>query len=155
MALAQRMQNKTGQYIYCVMGDGELDEGNVWESAMLVAKYNLNHVIGIVDRNNIQIDGPTEHVMPLEDLVGKWESFGWHVIEIDGNNIEAVIDACSMARAVVERPSVIISHTIPGKGVDFMEYDYHWHGIAPNHDQAKIALKRLRTLDGKIVSEHE
>jgi transketolase len=137
------------------MGDGELDEGNVWEAAMLASKYRLHNIIGIIDRNNIQIDGPTEAVMPLEDLKAKWEAFGWHVIEIDGNNIEAVIDACAMGRAVVEKPVMIIAHTVPGKGVDFMEYDYHWHGSPPNHEQAKKALAELRTLGGKIRSEHE
>lgn len=155
MALAMRMDNQHHRWIYCIMGDGELDEGNIWEAAMLAGKYKLNNIIGIVDRNNIQIDGPTETVMPLEDLKGKWESFGWHVIEIDGNNIEAVIDACAMGRAVVDKPVVIIAYTIPGKGVDFMEYDFHWHGMPPNHEQAVKALHELRTLQGRIRSEHE
>jgi len=155
MALAMRMNNIHHRWVYVVLGDGELDEGNIWEAAMLTSKYNLNNVIGIIDRNNIQIDGPTESVMPLDDLKAKWVSFGWHVIEIDGNNIEAVIDACAMARAVVERPVMIIAHTIPGKGVDFMEYDFHWHGSPPNAEQAKKALGELRTLQGKIRSEHE
>lgn len=156
MSLAMRMngeQNK--RWIYCVMGDGELNEGNVWEAVMLAAKYKLYNIIGIIDRNNIQIDGSTEDVMPLEDLRAKWESFGWHVQEIDGHNIESVIDACSMARAITEKPSVIIAHTIPGKGVPFMEYDFHWHGAPPNSEQAKEALKKLRSLDGRIRGEHE
>ena len=93
--------------------------------------------------------------MPLEDLRGKWESFGWHVQEIDGHNVESIIDAYSMARAIIEKPSVIIAHTIPGKGVPFMEYDYHWHGAPPNSEQAKEALKKLRSLNGKISGEHE
>lgn len=155
MALAMRMNKQLHRWVYVVMGDGELNEGNIWEAAMLAGKEKLNNIIGIIDRNNIQIDGPTEHVMPLEDLRGKWESFGWHVIDIDGNDIEAVIDACAMGRAIVEKPIMIIAHTIPGKGVDFMEYDFHWHGAPPNHEQAKIALKELRTLKGKIRSEHE
>lgn len=155
MALAMRMNDVHHRWVYVVLGDGELDEGNIWEAAMLTSKYNLNNVIGIIDRNNIQIDGPTESVMPLDDLKAKWLSFGWHVIEIDGNNIEAVIDACAMARAVIERPVMIIAHTIPGKGVDFMEYDFHWHGSPPNAEQAKKALGELRTLQGKIRSEHE
>jgi transketolase len=155
MALAMRMNKDHHRWIYTVMGDGEQDEGNVWEAAMLAGKYKLNNIIAITDRNNIQIDGPTESVMPLEDLRGKWEAFGWHVIEIDGNNIEAVIDACAMGRAVVEKPVMIIAHTIPGKGVDFMEYDFHWHGMPPNHEQAVQALKEIRTLQGKIRSEHE
>ncbi len=155
MALAMRMDKDLHRWVYVVMGDGELDEGNVWEAAMLAAKYKLNNIIGIIDRNNIQIDGPTEVVMPLEDLRAKWEGFGWHVIEIDGNNIEAFIDACAMGRAVVEKPAMIIAHTVPGKGVDFMEYDFHWHGAPPNHEQAKKALHELRTLQGKIRGEHE
>ncbi len=155
MALGLRMNKQNHRWVYVVMGDGELDEGNVWEAAMLAGKYKLNNIIAIVDRNNIQIDGPTETVMPLEDLRGKWEAFGWHVIEIDGNNIEAVIDATAMARAIQEKPVMIIAHTIPGKGVDFMEYNFQWHGSPPNHEQAIIALHELRTLGGKIKSEHE
>lgn len=155
MALALKMNKDLHRSIYVVMGDGELDEGNIWEGAMLSGKYKLNNIVGIVDRNNIQIDGPTESVMPLEDLHAKWQSFGWHVLEIDGHNIEEIIDACSLARAIVEKPVVIIARTIPGKGVDFMEYDFKWHGAPPNHEQAKQALHDLRTLKGKIRSEHE
>ena len=155
MALALRMDQQQHRWIYVVMGDGELDEGNIWEAAMLAGKYKLNNVIALIDRNNIQIDGPTESVMPLEDLKGKWEAFGWHVLDINGNDIEAVIDACAMAKAIVEKPTMIIAHTIPGKGVDFMEYDFHWHGAPPNHEQAKKALHELRTLGGKIRGEHE
>lgn len=153
IALAMRMNKQQHRWVYVTVGDGELDEGNNWEAIMLASKYRLNNIVAIVDRNNIQIDGPTEVVMPLEDLKAKWEAFGWHVIEIDGNNIEAVIDACEMAHAIVEKPVCIIAHTVPGKGVDFMEYDFHWHGAPPNHEQAKIALKELRTLAGKIKSE--
>lgn len=155
MALAMRMDGITKRWVYVVMGDGEINEGNVWEAAMLGGKYKLNNVIGIIDRNNIQIDGPTEQVMPLEDLKGKWESFGWHVLEVNGNDIEAVIDVLRMAKTIVEKPVMIIAYTIPGKGVDFMESDFHWHGAPPNHEQAKIALHELRTLGGKIRSEHE
>jgi transketolase len=150
-----RMEEMHHRWVYCVMGDGELDEGNIWEGAMFAGKNKLHNLIGIIDRNNIQIDGMTENVMPLEDLKLKWESFGWHVVEVDGHNIESIIDACSMARAIVEKPSVIIAHTIPGKGVDFMEYDFHWHGAPPNSQQAKEALQKLRSLDGKIRGEHE
>ncbi len=165
MSLAMRMNGETHRWVYVVMGDGEINEGNVWEAAMLAGKYKLNNIIAIIDRNNIQIDGPTEEVMPLEDLKDKWEAFGWHVMDIDGNNIEAVIDACAMGRAIVEKPVMIIAHTIPGKGVEFMEYDFRWHGAPPGgiepegappkEDQAKLALKELRTLRGKIRSEHE
>lgn len=155
VALALRLNKQLQRWVYVVLGDGELDEGNSWEAAMLASKYELHNIIGIIDRNNIQIDGPTESVMPLEDLRAKWEAFGWHVLEINGNDIEAVIDACAMARAIVEKPVMIIAHNIPGKGVDFMEYDFHWHGVPPNHQQAMAALKELRTLQGKIRSEHE
>jgi transketolase len=155
MALALQMNKDTHRWVYAVMSDGEQNEGNTWEAAMFAAKYKLSNLIAITDRNNIQIDGLTEDVMPLEDLKAKWEAFGWHVQEIDGNNIEAVIDATAMARAVTEKPSMILAHTVPGKGVDFMEYDFHWHGTPPNHEQAVKALKELRTLRGKIRSEHE
>jgi transketolase len=155
MALALRMNKQQHRWVYVVMGDGEQDEGNVWEAAMLAGKYKLHNVVAITDRNNIQIDGPTESVMPLEDFKAKWEAFGWHVLEIDGNDIEAVIDACAMGRAIVEKPTMIVAHTIPGKGVDFMEYDFAWHGKPPDHEQAVKALHELRTLGGKIRSEHE
>jgi transketolase len=155
IALAMRMDAIKHRYVYVVMGDGELDEGNIWEAAMLAGKEKLHNIIGIIDRNNIQIDGPTELVMPLEDLRGKWEAFGWHVLEIDGNDIDAVIDACAMGRAITDKPVMIIAYTIPGKGVDFMEGDFHWHGMPPNHEQAVEALKELRTLGGRIRSEHE
>jgi transketolase len=163
IALAMRMNQETHRWIYVVTGDGELNEGNVWEAAMLAAKYRLNNIIAIIDRNYIQIDGNTEDVMPLGDLKAKWESFGWYVIEIDGNNIEAIIDACAMGRAVGDKPIAIIAHTIPGKGVDFMEYDFRWHGMPPGlndvpgdppkENQTEVALKELRTLRGKIKSE--
>jgi transketolase len=151
--------------VYCVTGDGELDEGNIWEAVMFAATKKLTNLTVIVDRNNIQIDGPTEKVMPLDSLSAKWAAFGWHVIEIDGHNMDAIINACQLAKAVVERPVVIIAHTIPGKGVDYMEYDYHWHGNPPGTlelpgdppkaDQARIALHELRTLGGRIRGEHE
>jgi len=151
------------RWVYVVLGDGELNEGNIWEAAMFAGKNKLSQLIGIIDRNNIQIDGNTEDVMPLEDLKGKWESFGWHVIEIDGHNIESIIDAASMGRAITNRPTMIIAHTVPGKGVDFMEYDYRWHGMPPGlndvsgapakADQARIAIEKLRTLNGKITHE--
>lgn len=155
MALGLRLNNSHHRWVYVVMSDGEQNEGNTWEGAMLAAKYQLNNIIAITDRNNIQIDGPTETVMPLEDLKDKWEAFGWHVIEIDGHNMEAIIDACAMGRAITEKPIMILAHTIPGKGVDFMEYDFHWHGAPPNHEQAVEAIKEIRTLQGRIRSEHE
>lgn len=156
ISLAMRMDGQDKKRrVYVIMGDGEQDEGNVWEAAMLAGKYELSNIVAFTDRNNIQIDGPTEKVMPLEDLKGKWEAFGWHVVEIDGHNMEAIIDACNMAKAVENKPVMVIAHTIPGKGVDFMEYDFTWHGKPPDHEQAKKALHELRTLGGKIKGEHE
>ena len=151
----QYIDNQRHRWVYVVTGDGELDEGNIWESVMFASKYKLAQLIVFVDRNNIQIDGPTEHVMPLEDLADKWRSFGWHVQEIDGHNIESILDAVGMAKAIENRPSVIITHTIPGKNVEFMEYDYKWHGVPPNSEQAKQALRELRTMGGKIRAEYE
>lgn len=146
----QYLDKNPHRFVYVVAGDGELNEGNIWEAAMFAGKYKLSQLVLFIDRNNIQIDGTTDDVMPLGDLAGKFDSFGWHVQEIDGHNIESVIDAASMARANTMKPSAVIAHTIPGKGVDFMEYDYKWHGMPPNKDQAKEALEMLRTLGGKI-----
>ena len=139
----QYLDSNKHRFVYVVMGDGELDEGNVWEAAMFSGKYKLSQLVAFIDRNNIQIDGNTEDVMPLEDLRAKWQSFGWHVIEIDGHNIQSIIDAVNMAKAITNRPCVIIAYTIAGKGVDFMEYDYNWHGKAPNTEQAAAALHSL------------
>jgi transketolase len=154
MALAARI-NKERHRIYCVMSDGEQQEGQTWEAAMFAGKEKLHNLTAIMDRNNIQIDGPTERIMPLEPIKDKYEAFNWHVIEVDGHNMREIIDALEQAKAIVEKPTLILAHTIPGKGVDFMEYDYHWHGKPPTADEAKIALKELRTLGGKIRSEHE
>ncbi len=157
MALAERIDsgNRSDKYFYCLLGDGELNEGNNWEAVMLGAKERLHNIIAIVDRNNIQIDGYTEDIMPLDDLVKKFESFNWHVQEVDGQNFEMVDSAIMKAKAVYEKPSVIIARTIPGKGVKDFERDFKWHGIPPNKEQADMALKELRTLGGKIKSEHQ
>ncbi len=154
MALAAKLDNKK-YHVYCIASDGEQEEGNTWEAIMFAAKYKVNNLTLVIDRNNIQIDGFTENIMPLESLKAKYEAFNWEVLEVDGNNIRAFVDAIRQARAVFEKPTVIIAHTIPGKGVDFMENDFNWHGKSPNLEEAKIALKELRTLQGKIVSEHQ
>lgn len=164
IALAAKLDNKS-YYTYVITGDGEHDEGNIWEAVMFAGKIKLNNLIVIIDRNNIQIDGFTEDVMPLESLRAKYEAFNWEVLEVDGNNIRAFVDAVSEAKAIYEKPTCIIAHTIPGKGVDFMEKDFRWHGMPPDlkdvsgappkGEQAKIALDELRTLQGKIKSEHE
>ncbi len=154
MALAAKL-NKEKHRIYCLGSDGELQEGQIWEAAMFAGNRRLNNLTWIIDRNNIQIDGYTEDIMPLEPLRDKLESFQWHVIEIDGHNLEEIVNACNMSKAIIERPTVIIAHTIPGKGVDFMEYKFEWHGKPPNKEDAKNALHQLRTLEGRIRSENE
>ncbi len=154
MALAARMDDAKWR-TYCLMGDGELNEGQCWEAVMLAGKERLRNLTVIIDRNNIQIDGFTEDIMPLELLSDKWRAFNWHVIEIDGHNIGQFIDAVGEAKAVYEKPTVILAHTIPGKGVSFMENKYEWHGKPPNPEEAKIALHELRTLQGQITSEHQ
>lgn len=164
MALAARM-DKRKHHVYCLMSDAEHDSGNIWEAVLFAGKYRLSNLIGVIDRNNIQIDGITEDIMPLESLRDKYESFNWHVIEVDGHNIAEFIGAVFEAKSIYEKPTIIIAHTIPGKGVDFMEGDYLWHGnppgiadvpgAPPKAEQAKAALHQLRTLGGKIRSEHE
>ena len=154
MAYAARMDAKKFR-TYCMMSDGEQAEGVLWESAMFSGKHKLSNLTGIIDSNNIQIDGMTEDIMPLESLKDKWEAFNWHVIEVYGHNIEAFVDAAQQAKAIYEKPTVIIAHTIPGKGLPEIEFDYKWHGIPPKPDQAKKFLHELRTLGGKIESEHE
>ena len=153
MALAARLDGARHR-IYCIMSDGEHQEGNVWEAVMFAARYRLANLTVVIDRNNIQIDGMTEDVMPLESLQAKYEAFNWHVREIDGHNIEQFADAVHEARAVYEKPTAIIAHTIPGKGVDFMEFDYHWHSKPFAKGEAKRAIAELRSLKDKIVSEH-
>jgi len=142
MALASLMDNHRIR-IFCLMGDGEQNEGQVWESVMFAAKYKLHNLTVIIDRNNIQIDGHTEDVMPLDSLSAKYSAFGWHVLEVDGHNIRQVIDALHESAAVFEKPTVIIAHTVPGKGVSFMENDPEWHGKPPTQAQAKVALVEL------------
>ncbi len=154
IALAARLDKKDYQ-VYCIASDGEQQEGNTWEAVMFAGKYRLNNLTLVIDRNNIQIDGFTENVMPLDSLSAKYESFRWNVIEVDGNDIQAFINAIDLAKTVKERPTVIIAKTIPGKGVDFMENDYIWHGKPPNKEEAQKALSELRTLEGQIESEQQ
>lgn len=160
MALAERIDNPySAKFFYCLLGDGELDCGQIWEAMMLAGKENLHNVIAIVDRNGIQIDGYTKDVMPLEPLREKLESFNWDVQEVDGHNIRAMNDAIGKAQSVYSQPSIIIAHTIPSKGVDVFERDFRWHGNPPGlgpedrvkkNEQAEVALKKLRTLNGLI-----
>jgi len=140
---------------YCFMSDGEHDAGNLWEAAMFAGKYKLSNLTGIVDRNNIQIDGMTEDIMPLEPLREKYEAFGWHVMDIDGHNMEAIVDAVQEAKAIFEKPTLILAHTIPGKGIEKIEFDFSWHGKPPKPEEGEQFLDELRTLGGQIQSEHE
>lgn len=157
MAIADRIDNGKSykKFFYCMLGDGELDEVQNWEAIMLAGKEKLGNLIAIVDRNNIQIDGFTEDVMPMSPLYEKWKSFGWHAQTIDGHNMEAIVDAVLQAKAMFDKPSVIIAHTVPGKGVEEFERKYEWHGKTPNKDEANRAMHQLRTLHGNIISEHE
>ena len=157
MALADRIDyGLTSQRrIYALLSDGELECGQNWEAAMLAGKEKLQNLTAIVDRNSIQIDGYTEDVMPLESVSDKWRAWNWHVIEIDGHNIEEIADAFETAKAIFGKPTVIIAHTIAGKGVPEFERDYRWHGKPPNKKEGETALKELRTLGGKIKSEHQ
>lgn len=161
MALAFRMDHSQRR-VFLVMSDGEQNEGQTWEAVMLAGKYKLHNLTAVIDRNNIQIDGFTEDIMPLENLRAKYEAFNWHVLEVDGNNIEAVVSSLREAASIYEKPTVIIAHTIPGRGVDFMEHHFELHGYfaavpgAPKPaDQGRAALAELRTLRGQIASEHE
>jgi len=162
-AYAARMDSQTFR-TYCVMSDGEQDAGNTWEAAMFAGNNKLANLTAIIDRNNIQINGTTEDIMPLENLRAKYEAFNWHVLEVDGHNVQAFVGAVDEAKAIFEKPTVIIAHTIPGKGIKEIEFDYRWHGSPPGKGptdkipadkQTSVFLQELRTLQGKIVSEHE
>jgi transketolase len=157
MALSDKIDHglTSERRFYALLSDGELESGQIWEAAMLAGKEKLHNLVAVVDRNNIQIDGYTEDIMPLESLSEKWKAWNWHVIEIDGHNIEEIADAFEAAKAIFGKPTVIIAHTIAGKGVKEFERDYRWHGKPPNKEEAAMALKELRTLGGKVRSEHQ
>ncbi len=140
--------------VYCVMSDGEQEEGNIWEAAMFAGKYKLSNLTAVMDRNNIQIDGMTEDVMPLEPIADKYRAFNWHVLEVDGHNISAFVSAVEEAKAIYEKPTLIIAHTIPGKGVPEIEFDYRWHGKPPSGEEGKRFLKEIRTMNGKVSHEY-
>lgn len=151
MAITAKRERKRWR-VYTVVSDGEQQEGQVWEAAMLASKFHLGNLTAIMDRNNIQIDGFTEEVNPIEPIVAKYRAFGWHVIEVDGHNIKSLIDACEESKAIYERPTMIIAHTIPGKGIPFMEFLTEWHGKSPTKEQADEAYKILE-LDRREVEE--
>ena len=156
MALAERIDHgkTSGKQFYCMMSDGELDAGNNWEAILLAGKEKLQNLTAIIDRNNIQIDGFTEEIMPLNPLADKWRSFNWHVQEIDGHNFRDIDKAVGEARAVFDKPSVIIAYTIPSKGIPEFERKYEWHGKPPSTPEeietARKALSEMRTMGGKV-----
>lgn len=153
MALVSKRSRKRWR-VYCMVSDGEQQEGQTWEAAMLASKLRLGNLTVIMDRNNIQIDGYTEEVMPLEPLAEKYRAFGWNVISCDGHNIKNIIDACEESKAVYERPTMIIAHTIPGKAVSFMEQRFEWHGKPPTKEDMEKALAELDNLK-KIIEEEQ
>lgn len=142
MAIANKLDDNKGR-IYVLLGDGEIQEGLVWEAAMSAGHYGLDNLTAILDFNGLQIDGPNEEVMNVNPVKEKWESFGWNVIEIDGHNFDEIIDAFNSAEQVKDKPTMVIAHTIKGKGVSFMEGNAGWHGKAPNDEETKIALADL------------
>jgi len=159
IALAARLDKKD-YYVYALTSDGEQDEGNTWEAAMFAGKEKLNKLIQVMDRNKIQLDGPTEEIMPLDSMKAKYEAFNWHVIEVDGHNIKTFIEAVTLAKTVTDKPTVIIANTILGKGVSYMENNYRWHGNPPDlgdvpgapakGEQTKVALSELKAIREKI-----
>lgn len=142
IALAARMDDARFR-VFCICSDGEHDEGNHWESVLFAAKYKLSNLTVFVDRNNIQIDGFTNSVMPLESLSEKYKAFNWNVLVIDGHDFGQILSSVERARQEYGKPTVIIANTVPGKGVGFMEKRFEWHGKAPNDDETKVALKEL------------
>lgn len=142
MALVAKREKKKWR-VYCVCSDGEHNEGQIWEAALLAAKFKLGNLVAIMDRNNIQIDGFTEDVLPLESLEEKYRAFGWHLINIDGHNIQQIISACNEAKTVIDKPTMIIAHTVPGKDISFMEFITEWHGKSPGDKEAMTALEDL------------
>ena len=142
MALAGRLDNRD-YYVYCPMGDGEIQEGQVWEAAMSASHYGLDHVIAFVDHNHLQIDGNNDDVMTVNPIEDKFRAFGWNVMTIDGHDYQAISDAIDAAKAQKGKPTVIVAETIKGKGVSFMENQVGWHGVAPTQEQAEKALAEI------------
>jgi transketolase len=143
IALASRMDGRSSR-VYVLMGDGEQQEGEVWEAAMIASKYRLDNLTAIIDRNGIQQDGLTEQIMPLEPLAAKWRAFNWNVIEVDGYDYLQLIEAFEHAEMTKNRPTIIIAHTVKGKGISFMEWSPHYHGTAPPKDRMSDVLRELK-----------
>ena len=148
MALASRLSG-TRSRVYVVLGDGEIQEGQVWEAAMTAAHYRLDNLVAFVDKNGLQIDGPTSEIMNVEPVGDKWKSFGWHVLEVDGHDLEAIASALDEAREIKGKPVMIVAHTVKGKGVCFMEDQVDWHGTAPSPREMQEALEELQAKEGQ------
>jgi len=146
MALAARLDKRKDPRIYCLMGDGEIDEGQIWEAAMTASHYKLDNLCGIVDFNKLQIDGFLRDIKNIEPVREKWRSFGWEVFEVDGHDFKQLMDAYDKAQNIKWKPSIILAHTIKGKGVSFIENKVEWHGIAPKPEELERALKELESL---------
>lgn len=145
ISMASRIKGEENNYnIFCLMSDAEQEEGMVWEAAMFASKYKLSNLIGIIDYNNIQIDGKVEDIMPLEPIVDKYKAFNWRVMEMNGNNMEEILNTLNKAIKVKDKPTIIIAHNTPGKGVSFFENNYKWHGVTPTKEQGKKALLELQ-----------
>jgi transketolase len=142
LALALRLDHSPAR-VYCLIGDGESQEGQIWEAAMSAAHYKLDNVCGLYDYNHLQIDGFVEDVMDVAPVADKWRAFGWHVIEVDGHDLAQIVEAYDQAEGIKGKPTLILAHTVKGKGVSFMENIASWHGTAPNDEQLKQALKEL------------
>lgn len=165
MAMADRADHgkSTSKFIYALLSDGEHDEGQIWEAGLLGGKEKLGNLIAFIDRNNIQIDGFTEDIMPLHPLFDKWKAFGWHVQEIDGHDLSQIVNAVETAKAVFDKPSMIIAHTIPGKGVSYMERRFEWHGsppgiadvagAPPKAEQASVAIAELDAERSQLLAQ--
>jgi len=152
MALSGKM-DKSGWRVYCATSDGEHQEGSTWEAVMLAAKYKLDNLVAVCDRNYIQIDGGTEDVMPLGDMAEKYRAFGWHAIDVDGHDYDAIMRALDEARKTKGKPTMIIARTMPGKGVSFAENNYKWHGVVPKSEEAAKALAELDAERKKLEAE--
>lgn len=164
IALAAKLDKKD-YYTYVLTSDGEHQEGNIWEAAMFAGKMKLNKLIQVIDYNNMQIDGDVEDIMPLEPFKAKYEAFNWHAIDVDGNNIKEVVAAINEAHSVTDKPTILIAHTVPGKGVSYMENDYRWHGMPPDlkdvkgapikGEQTKKAIEELEAIRESIENKYK
>lgn len=152
MAIAARL-DKNDCRVYCLMGDGESQEGNIWEAAMAAVHFKLDNLCAVTDHNGLQIDGQTKDVMSLEPIADKWRAFGWNVIECDGHDVNALIEAFDKAKTVKGKPTMIVADTVKGKGISFMEHVVNFHGVAPCKDECQIALDDLQKIDDSLEEE--